>query len=248
MTKPFLLRLALALPLAGLVSCASLFSSPDNSLTMADSLLDRVERMHVESVLSRERMKEALVSLRAIVSPDFEGDALASFALFVDAVDRSEEQQRRLSGSVGPMERSANKAFEAWSGNVQAIGSESLKRHGKGRLLESKERYDTILESLVPAQETYAQFNARLRDHALFLGLDYTASAVSELGQEVSELLDLARSLDSQFRACEEAAETYVRESALRGQVQITRAQARVSTRGKAGDASADEFVASNNR
>lgn len=251
MTHRILLRIALALPLAGLGGCASMFSgNTDNGLTMVDSLLDQVERMHVESVLSRERMKDALVSLREIVSPDFQGDALASYALFVDSVDRSEEQQRRLQNSVDPMRKSADKIFNAWTKNLESISSDSMRRHGQDRLVESRERYNAILDALVPAQAGYADFNNRLRDHALFLGMDYNATAVAELGQEVGDILTVARDLDTQFQACEDAASVYVMETALRGQEQLSRTQARARTPVKAPGTSEDndEKLASNVR
>jgi hypothetical protein len=250
MTNRILLSLALALPLTGITGCAAmsnLFSGPDeNGLTRVDSLLNEVERMHVESVLSRERMKDALVSLRNIVSPDFQGDALTSFALFVDAVDRSEEQQRHLDDSVDPMRDSADDIFSAWTSNLESISSDSMRRHGQDRMVEARERYNAILEALVPAQAGYADFNSRLRDHALFLGHDYTATAVAELGQEVGDILSMARDLDVQFQACEDAASVYVMETALRGQEQLSRRQARSTP--SSGLPDSTDSVASNNR
>lgn len=219
--------LALALPLLCLASCASmggLFSGSSKSgLSLVDQLLNQVERVHVEAVLSRERMANALESLHDIVSPGFQGDALAAFALFEDAVDRSEDQALRLENSMKPMQRSADEIFDRWNDNLKAITSESMRRHSQERLFSTRERYEEILAELEPTLASYHGFNRILRDHALFLSNDYNAAAVAEIEREVSDLLVRARDLDVRFQTSQAACEEYVRTSALRGQEQFSR-------------------------
>jgi hypothetical protein len=215
---------AVALPLLGLASCASLFSGSNKSgLSLVDQLLSQVEGVHVEAVLSRERMKDALESLHDIVSPGFQGDALAAFAIFEDAVNRSEQQASRLENSMKPMQRSADEIFNRWNENLAAITSESMRRHSQERLFSTRERYEVILAELEPALAGYQGFNRILRDHALFLSNDYNAAAVAEIEREVSDLLVRARDLDVRFQTTQAACEEYVRSSALRGQEQLSR-------------------------
>jgi len=219
--------LALAAPLLGVVSCAGmgeLFSGSSKSgLSLVDQLLGQVEHVHVETVLSRERMKNALESLHDIVSPGFEGDPLSAFALFQDAVDRSEEQASRLESSMVPMQRSAEEIFSRWNDNLAEISSESMRRHSQERLFSTRERYDAILAELEPTLAGYIAFNRILRDHALFLANDYNAAAVAEIERDVGDLLVRARDLDVRFQTSQAACDEYVRTSALRGQEQLSR-------------------------
>lgn len=227
-TKRFLLGLPL-LALAGCSSMAGLFGeSGGKGLNLVDDLLDRVEGVHVEAVLSRERIKESLSSLYSMVSPDFDGDPLEAYTLFEDAVQKSKEQARELDRAVEPMKQVADDVFARWSKNLEGISNQAMRQHSQTRLEETRRRYQAILDAVEPARVSYLEFNTVLSDHALFLKNDFNASSVAEIEQEVVDLVDMARKLDVQFVATQDAAQAYVRSTALRGQEQLSRSQARV--------------------
>ncbi len=225
-------RLPLVLPcllLAGCATVSGLFGeSGGKGLDLVDDLLDRVEGVHVESVLCRERMKDALSSFATIVSPGFDGDALTAYTLFADAVAESAQQARDLDAAVEPMKSTASSVFDRWGRNLDAMASPAMREHSQTRLDETRRRYQAILDAVEPARTALTEFHAALSDHVLFLKNDFNASAVAELEQGVVALVELARKADTQLVATQDAAQVYVRSTALRGQEQLSRSQARV--------------------
>jgi hypothetical protein len=95
-----------------------------------------------------------------------------------------------------------------------------MRDHSQLRLEETRERYEAIVSSAEPAMWAYEAENRSLRDHALFLGHDFNATAVSELEGQVEGLLKHASQLDKRFDAVLKAAKRYVRSTALRGQIE----------------------------
>ncbi|GJM23083.1 MAG: hypothetical protein DHS20C15_29980 [Planctomycetota bacterium] len=214
----------LAAALTGCASMSGLFiQQSDSSLSQVDGLLEDVEHVHVEAVLCRDRMREALLALNVLVGPDFGGDALESYARFEDAVDRVEAQQESLRARAEPMQRTANQVFAAWTLDLKEYSSEALAQHSRDRLEETRERYDAILAELEPAREGYAQLAGVLRDMALFLKHDFNAAAVHEIQREVTGLAHQVVKLDRRFLNCQQAAQVYVQSGALRGQMVLSR-------------------------
>lgn len=224
-------RCALIVPLLALPACSSLrtmFSSgfglgSEAGLSDVDDLLDSVERVHVESVLSQERLMDALVALQSVVTPDFEGDALTTFALFADAVDGSEAQAEQLREVIEPMKDTADEVFESWEDEMGEFTSERMRKHSEERLAETRDRYDAIVEAADPAIATYDRINGVLRDLVLFLEYDFNAAAVAEVEREVQEMMAMAVELDEHLQAIQAAAREYVGAAALRGQDSLSR-------------------------
>jgi len=217
---------------AALPACASMsglfIQQGNSSLSQVDGLLEQVEQVHVEAVLCRDRMREALLALNVLTGPDFGGDALESYARFEDAVERVEVQQERMRLRAEPMQRTANQVFASWGEDLDQYTSQALKQHSQARLDETRARYEAILLELEPARAGYAQLGGVLRDMALFLKHDFNAAAVKEIQREVSGLANQVLKLDRRFVSCQQAAQEYVRSSALRGQMVLSRTNAPV--------------------
>lgn len=220
---------ALAVSLPACASMSGLFvQQSDSALGQVDGLLEQVEKVHVEAVLCRDRMREAVTALTVLTGPDFGGDALESYARFEDAVERVEQQQERMRLRAEPMVRTANQVFASWTEDLDEYTSQALKQHSQARLDETRARYEAILVELEPARAGYAQLAGVLRDMALFLKHDFNAAAVKEIQREVSGLANQVVKLDRRFVNCQQAAQEYVRSSALRGQMVLSRTSAPV--------------------
>lgn len=203
------------------VSSGSLFDGKKkDGLVQVDELLTRVEQLHVETELSKERVRESMEALRAIVSPEFGGDAVETYKAFTAAIEASEKQAEKLTDAFKPMEKTADKVFSDWARSLESFSNAEMRDHSQMRLEETRERYEAIVSSTEPAMWAYEAHNRSLRDHALFLGHDFNATAVSELQGEVDGLLKHASQLDKRFDAVLKAAKRYVQSTALRGQVE----------------------------
>ena len=229
MTNPKLARLAavlVALPaLTGCEAVSNLFvkQSGGSSLASVDGLMDEVEHVHVETALARQRLAEAMDSLQVLVAPDFGGDALSSYALFVDAVERSEEQAAELRARSIPMQDAAEHVFSTWAADLDGFADDGLRSVSRARLEESRARYDAIVTGLVPAMARCDEMNRTLRDAVLFLGHDFNASSVAELAQDVEAMDARVADVDALFDESLEAAREYVRAAAMPGETSLAR-------------------------
>lgn len=205
------------------VGCASLnstlFSGDDDTLSQVDNLLTQIERVHTESELSKAQVRATIATLQQIASPEFGGDAVAAHTEFLETITTAEEQADELRSTVKPMKKMADGVFKKWANDLAEFSSDEMRQRSQIRLEKTRRRYDALLAEVEPAQWAFDAFNRGMRDHALFLGHDFNATAVSEIGEGVSSLSRQAEDLDQRFDACLIAAQDYVQAAALPGQV-----------------------------
>ena len=222
MSSTFAKSLVVAVLLVGLTGCQTMedlyydvFGRDKGSPRQVSNLVGSIERVYVDSELAKERVQTAVVALQGIVASDFQGDAISAYAVFVQAVDRSEEQAEKLDETVKEMKDSAEPVFEQWQDDLKAITNVEMRQRSRKRLMATRERYDAIVSAVEPAQQSYEQVNKLLRDHALFLGNDFNPASVAHLQDEVRVVTKQTAELDRDFDACLVAARKYVDATAL---------------------------------
>lgn len=216
--RPLVTASALAL-LTALSACAS-GNKHSESLKRADDIVTRIERVHVECELAKERSHEALGWLQSLVTGDFEGDALSAYTGFVEAVEASEKQAEVLRDAVEPMDSSAEKFFHGWETDLNSFANPKMRRRSQTKLTQSRQRYQSIETAVEPALSAYDAFNLGMSDIVLFLSHDFNAA--SDLKREVRSLMRLSKELDQGFAQTLQAAQNYIQTSALPAGVQMT--------------------------
>lgn len=204
---------AAALPLA-LCGCG-IFGDSRPGLAKVDDLVDRIERVHVESELAKEAAKSAVRRLRTLASPGFAGDPVETHQELSLAVDTSESQAARLTESVESMEAAAEPVFDQWRADLDAIVSARVRTRSEQRLRDTRNRYAAIVAAVKPAMEEYEALNRNLRDLTLFLGHDFNASAIAAVDEDVQALEQQVLALDGQLEECLAAAQTYLDAAAV---------------------------------
>jgi ElaB/YqjD/DUF883 family membrane-anchored ribosome-binding protein len=199
-----------------------LFSKPGDSVERVDDLLTRVERVHVDSRIAKEKALAALERLRTMVSPEFAGDPVACYAQFVEAVEESNAQADRCRSNLGPLRDSADEVFAKWAADLETFGNLQMRQRSQARLEETRTRFQAVLAAAESAQLAYDAFNGDLRDHSLFLGHDFNAMAVAAIAPDVQALATRSEDLGKRLDACVDAAQTYVETAALPGQLRVT--------------------------
>jgi hypothetical protein len=206
---------AVALPLTLVAGCGIFSGDEHAGPSQVGDLVSWVERVYVDSELSKEKVQMAMERLQAIVASEYSGDAVRAYREFVEAVEQSERQARKLRSTVEPMKRSADPVFQQWSLDLLAFKNLEMRHRSQARLEATRERFDAVVATVDPAQTAYEQFNQGLRDHALFLGYDLNPTSVAEVKGDVHALAGLAAELDVKFDECLRAARAYVDSTAL---------------------------------
>lgn len=208
--------LAVAAALA-LASCSS--TSQSAGIDNVDSLVGRVERVHVEIELSKQTIYDSIIKLGPLMAPSFSGDPAEAFANFAIATEECEKQANELRSHVTPMRASADVVFKTWTESLEDFSSPSMRERSQRRLDGAKDQYAEVQEAAIAAHTGFDALNQRLRDMALFLSHDFNAAAVEEIREEAFSIRDEAKLLGRVLDDCMDAAATYVASSALRGQV-----------------------------
>jgi hypothetical protein len=209
------------LPALGLSACLSGFAVQDSEgLSRVDQLLNHVEHVQVEAVVTKERAHAALGSLQAVVAPGFQGDPVAAHLQLVQIIEQSLDQALAFRDSVEPLQEVGEDVFEQWTADLESFGNSAMRQRSQARLEETRSRYQDISAAAVSAQLNLDALNADLSDYALFLQHDFNAASVAMISGEVETLGERLRELDRRLDACAVACQAYVESSALRGQLQ----------------------------
>jgi hypothetical protein len=208
------IRVSLPL-LLGIAACATSGGQQD-APEQKEQLVTWIEKVHMEAERARQSIGDSFQRLNVIAAGDFSKEPAAmAYAKFVQATDLAEQQAKRFREAVGPMLASGQPVFEKWQAEVKAITNERLRQRGEMRFSLSKERYEAITKSAVPARDQFDAFVKALRDHAAFLAHDLNATAIDEIQEEVKQLARNARELDRQMDSCEAATRAFAEEQSL---------------------------------
>lgn len=205
-----------ALALAVVAGCSS--TKQKVGLADVDSLMGRVEKVHMETELSKESVYDAILKMQPIFAANFDGDASEAFEVFAEATEQCQVQANKLRSHVAPMRSAADTVFDEWTTKLEEFDSQSMRQRSLLRLEATRERYAEVQEAAVAAQEAFDSLNRGMRDIVLFLGHDFNMDAVEEITEEAMTIRDQARSLGMVFDDCMQAAEDYIATSALKGQ------------------------------
>lgn len=196
------------------------------SVQRVDDLLAYIERVQVDSVVSKEMARAAFDQLDVLCSPSFAGEAKDAYAQLLERIENSEKQARTFRASIEPMRMSAESVFRTWTADLERFGNTRMRQRSQMRLDETQARYRSVYATAQSALISYLAFNGDLRDHALFLSHDMNAASVGELAGDVKLMGDVLTELDGRMDACANSARAYVESTVLYGQVESENPQA----------------------
>lgn len=200
---------------ATLTACAG-GPKPQDNPAKVEALVAWIERVHVEAERSRLAIGDSFERLNVLAAGRFgKESAVAAYARFVLSIDAAEEQARRFRSSVAPMTTAGEPLFVQWQKDLAGIDNERLRQRSQTRYEVTRQRYDTLLGTAVPAQDRFDAYVKTLRDHAAFLGHDLNAGALADIQDEVKVLAGNARELDRLMESSLAAARAYVENAAL---------------------------------
>ena len=183
--------LGLSLSFLTLTACGSTGGGA-SGLASVDELLGWVERVYIDSELSRQEVKTSLGGLQTIATKDFEGDPITAFKGFSDSILGSQDQAKKLRMSYDRMQRSATPVFDRWTDDLAQFNNQEIRRRSQERLDVARAKYDAVARAVGPLLSTYDHYNQGLADYQLFLSNDFTTTSVDLMQKEADNLVALA--------------------------------------------------------
>ena len=217
--RQFICIVASVAPLLGVLPGCALFSNQVAGVRQVDDLVGRIERVHLESELSKARVRDALEQLHTIVDDDFIGDPLIAFEAFLESVEASSQQAETLASTIEPVQESANAVFAQWEADLLTFSIPEMRNRSRARMEGTRDQYLQVVQTVEQARSAYDTFNLGLRDHATFLGNDFNPASVREIQREVRALTEWGQEVDRRLDATLDACEAYVESASLPGSI-----------------------------
>jgi len=171
--------------------------------------------MELENALtaSSESVRTARTTLQKLIEQDYD-DAVITYKAFLTEVERCENQAAALSSAAQPMEKRANRYFSDWEKSLEAFANPRMRERSAARLEGTRSRYQAIIATLDMTHSKFASYNASLRDHALFLSLDFNVDSLADVREDVQTLRDQSFEVENAISSTSDAAEEYIRAAA----------------------------------
>ena len=201
--------------LAVLVTASSCATASGDRPAQVESLVGRVERLHVEIELARQRVDTAVTALANLLAHSVGQDPVAAFARFEESIHASTEQLGIVQQSSASVSRAGAPVFEQWTTDLAEIQSAGLRAASQQRLTATRLRFESICATTKAAIARYAGANRTLRDYALFLGNDYNPDSIAALRVQVRPFLGEVNQLGAELDHCLSATREYVQATGL---------------------------------
>ncbi|MEZ5988205.1 MAG: DUF2959 family protein [Planctomycetota bacterium] len=195
--------------------CGLVSGGPSGGPSDVDSLVGHIERVYVEAELARQECRGSVQMLQGLVARDFDGDPVAVYQAYAEAVARTKAQVAKLEREYWAMKNVGDPIFERWTEDLISMHNPEMRRRSQERLDDIRGRYDRVVRAFGPLLSSCVKLDLGLEDHKLFLANDFNASALASLQGEVQVLVDLSMEIDGRFADSLRAARDYLDVTAL---------------------------------
>lgn len=150
-----------------------------------DILIDRVEDAKDSQQDAQQQFSSALEQLTALIKFDG-GELQEAYELLKDEYESSEKSAENVTNRINKVESVAEALFDEWSDELEKYTNANLRRDSKKRLLNTQQRYKTLLSSMRKAEAKMPPVLSALRDNVLYLKHNLNANVIGSLQGEFS--------------------------------------------------------------
>ena len=172
-----------------------------------DLLKRKVEAARDDEKAAGEQFKDALTRLKEMYG--FQGgDLEKTYRTLQSDYDRSVTRADAVHKRVRDVESVAEDLFTEWEKEIREITSEKLREESRGKLRETRRRYDDLHAALKRAEKSMDPVLTRFRDQVLYLKHNLNAAAIASLKGEATNIQgEISRLLEEMNRAVSQADE-----------------------------------------
>lgn len=207
---PLLLGSLLAL-CAGAFACRSVYYDVWETLGREKRhiLTRRVEASQREQQQAQEQFLSAFEVFKQVTR--FEAGDLEKLYRRLEAeYERSESRAGAVRERIASIQQVAEDLFEEWEGEIQEIGTASLRRRSQASLRLTRTRYGGLIAAMRRAESRMDPVLKAFRDQVLFLKHNLNARAVAALEGNVVEIEDDVAALVREMQTAIREAEDFV--------------------------------------
>lgn len=209
--RPSLILLLLTVALAG-VGCRSAYYSAYEKFGIykRDLLKKRVAAARDEQKDASQEFKDVLTRLKEMTK--FDGGALeAQYRKLQSDYDSCSARATTVRGRIRDVETVAADLFKEWEGEIEQIGTESLRATSRRQLTETRVRYTEMLTALKRAEASMEPVLLKMKDYVLALKHSLNAQAIASLKGESAGIQSEIAKLISDMNASIARADEFIR-------------------------------------
>jgi hypothetical protein len=174
-----------------------------------DILKSNVTSARAEQMEAQEEFQSALEALTELT--DFDGGELEKLYNRLDrSYQRCQSKADDISDRIGAIEKVAGDLFKEWEREADTISNRDLKRQSLNQLEDTRDRYRTMVRSMVEAREKMDPVLLSLHDHVLFLKHNLNAQAIGSLQGEVVKIDREVKELIVEMQEAIQEAERFI--------------------------------------
>lgn len=148
-----------------------------------DLLKKRVVAARDEQKDTSQEFKDALTRLKEITKFDG-GELEAQYRRLQSDFDACSERATAVRGRIRDVETVAGDLFKEWEGEIEQIGTESLRATSRRQLTETRVRYGEMVMALRKAEASMEPVLLKMKDYVLALKHSLNAQAIASLKGE----------------------------------------------------------------
>ena len=152
-----------------------------------DLLKDNVEKVRDGQQQAAEQFKDALTRLKELYG--FQGGDLEKIYNRLNSdYERSNQQAETVRGRIRNVEQIAADLFKEWETEMASIQSPTLRASSREKLVETKQKYDSLHSAMKRAERSMEPVLAQFKDQVLYLKHNLNAQAIGALKGEVGSI------------------------------------------------------------
>ena len=141
--------------------------------------------------------------------------AVPAFEHFEASIEETEDRKKDMDKAVKAMRKQAEPFFDQWADNLMAFSNTEMRLRSQERLLNTRQRFETIEAAVEPVETSFGESLSLFRDVSLFLGHDLNPASVSSIETEIRYLTSQATELDVDLQSVLTTCREYVQNAAL---------------------------------
>ena len=166
---------------------AQVFGSDPEGVKQTNRLIDRAEDVVKQTTSARQEIGKTLDSYNALFG-DNVTDLLSAYKDVEKGIERCDKQKVEVQKSIDTMSAEADTYFAGWTGSLENIQSQDLRKRSEDRMKETRGRFDGILAAARDAQKSYDPLISNLKDQWTYLGHDLNPSGIASLKPDADKL------------------------------------------------------------
>lgn len=175
-----------------------------------DLLQKRVVAARDEQKDASQEFKAALTRLKEITK--FEGGELEShYRKLQSDFEACNSRATAVRGRIHDVETVAGDLFKEWEGEIEQIGTDSLRATSRRQLQDTRTRYSEMLSALKKAEASMEPVLAKMKDYVLALKHSLNAQAIASLKGESAGIQSEIAKLISDMNASIAQADEFIK-------------------------------------